>query len=214
MKWIFTLLLLGNIVFAVVMQLPRDRSGTDSMAGHAPYLAEKIRLMAEENIPPPAPAAPQVCLEWGVFAGQDIARVKTALQPLKLDEKDLVFHDAPEKAGTYWVYIPPLKSRQEAQKKVDELKSLGIEDGFVMQDSNKWRHAISLGVFSTEDAASKYLALVRDKGVKSAKSGPRNQEGGHASLVIRAGGANVETELVKLKQEFPGTELKAVPCSQ
>lgn len=217
MKWIFTLLLLlGNIAFAVVMLLPQSRPGSDTMVGHAPYLAEKIRLMAEEEIQPPVPAsvAPsQICLEWGLFTGQDISRAKTALKPLQLDEKDLTVRGAPEKTGTYWVYIPPLKSKQEAQKKVDELKSLGVEDSFVMQDNNKWRHAISLGVFSTEDAASKYLTQLRDKGVKSAKSGPRNLDDNHSSLLIRAAGANIETELVKLKQDFPGTELKAVPCS-
>jgi hypothetical protein len=214
MKWLFTLLLLGNIALAVVMQLPQEKSGADSTAGHAPYFAEKIRLMAEEDIPPLPPATTQVCLEWGLFASQEIAQVKTALKTLRLDEKDLTQLDAPGKASTYWVYIPPLKSRQDAQKKVDELKSLGVEDSFVMQDNNKWRHAISLGVFSTADAADKYLLSLREKGVKSAKAGPRNPEGGHASLVIRSGGANIEAELVKLKQEFPGTELKAVPCSE
>lgn len=216
-KWIFTLLLLGNIAFAVVMLLPQGRPGTDTMVGHAPYLAEKIRLMAEEEVPSPVPTSvtpPQICLEWGMFAGQDINRVKTALKPLQLDEKDLTVRGMPEKTSTYWVYVPPLKSKQEAQKKVDELKSLGVEDSFVMQDNNKWRHAISLGVFSTEDAANKYLTQLRDKGVKSAKAGPRNQDENHSSLLIRATGRNIEAELVNLKQEFPGTELKAVPCSQ
>lgn len=216
-KWIFTLLLLGNIAFAAFMLLPQSRPGADTMAGHAPYLAEKIRLIAEENLPPPVPASvtpPQICLEWGLFASQDVSRVKTALKPLQLDEQDLTVRGVPEKTGTYWVYVSPLKSQQEAQKKVDELKSLGIEDSFVMQDNNKWRHAISLGVFSTEEAASKYLAQLRDKGVKSAKAGPRTLDGNHSSLLIRASGANIEAELVKLKQDFPGTELKAVPCPQ
>lgn len=210
------MLLLGNIAFAVVTQLPRNSSGTEPLSAHAPFHAEKIRLVSEEDIPPPVQpvsAAPQVCLEWGLFAKRDIALVKTALQPLELDESKLVLLDAPEKANSYWVYIPPLKSRQDAQKKVDELKTLGVEDSFVMQDANKWRHAISLGVFSTVDAAEKYLLTLREKGVKSAKSGPRNPEGGLARLVIRSGGANIEAQLVKLKQEFPGTELKAVPCS-
>jgi hypothetical protein len=32
-------------------------------------------------------------------------------------------------------------------------------------------------------------------------------------MLIRASGANLEADLVKLKLDFPGTELKAVPCS-
>ena len=83
-----------------------------------------------------------------------------------------------------------------------------------MQDNNKWRHAISLGVFSTQEAADKYLAELRTKNnVKSAKSGPRTLEEGHASMLIKASGENLESDLVRLKLDFPGTELKAVPCS-
>jgi len=83
-----------------------------------------------------------------------------------------------------------------------------------MQDIYKWRHAISLGVFSTQEAADKYLAELRTKNnVKSAKSGPRTLEEGHASMLIKASGENLESDLVKLKLDFPGTELKAVPCS-
>ena len=123
-------------------------------------------------------------------------------------------HGAPEKSSKYWVYIPPLKSRSEAQKKQEELKGLGIEDSLIMQDNNKWRHAISLGVFSTQEAANKYLAELRDKNnVKSAKSGPRTLGAGLSSLLIQTSGADFEAGLVKLKQEFPGTELKAVPCA-
>lgn len=215
MKWAFFLLLLGNIALAVGMLVPMDKGGAESMTRHAPYHAEKIRLMAEEEIPPPALAPPiQICLEWSPLARQNLDRAKTALAPLQLDENDLTVRDAPEKATTHWVYIPPLKSMQEAQKKVEELKSLGVDDSFVMQDSNKWRHAISLGIFSTEDAASNYLKKLREKGINSAKAGPRNPEGGYASLLIRSTGENIEAELIKIKQEFPGTQLTAVPCAQ
>lgn len=220
MRWVFALLLLANVAFFLAMQLPQGKTGNDSMSSHAPFHAEKIRLISEDEVPPapalPAQAAvptpPQVCLEWGLFANQALARAQAALKPLQLGENAITLHNAPEKVNKYWVYIPPLKTRQEAQKKVEELKGLGIEDGFVIQDANKWRLAVSLGVFSTQEAANKYLAELRGKGVKTAKAGPRTQEDGRASLVVKAGDANIEAELVRLKQEFPGTELKAVPC--
>lgn len=221
MRWMFALLLIANIAFFAAMQLPRDKAGSDTLASHAPYLGEKVRLIAEDGSPAtapsqpaPAPIAPQVCLEWGLFAGQELAQARAALKPLKLDDSDIGVRSAPAKTSTWWVYIPPLKSKQEANQKVEELKRLGIQDGFVMQDNNPWRYAVSLGVFSTQEAANKYLAQSREKGVKSAQAAPRNQEDGHSSIIIKAGGADIEAELVKLKQDFPATELKAVPCSQ
>lgn len=222
MRWVFALLLLGNIAFFAAMQLPQDKAGRDSMASHAPFHAEKVRLIAEDETPAASPAQPaaaplaaQVCLEWGQFAEQDLARAKAALQALKLGEDDINVRSAPAaKANNWWVYIPPQKSKQDANKKVEELKGLGVPDSFVMQDNNQWRYAVSLGVFSTQEAADKYLAQIREKGVRSAKTAPRNQDGSHASIVIKAGDSNIEAELVKLKQDFPATELKAVPCSQ
>lgn len=221
MRWIFALLLIANIVFVAAMQWPRDKSGSDSMASHAPYLAEKIRLIAEDETPAstgsqqaPSLEVPQVCLEWGLFTGQELTQARTALEPLNLEDNNISVRHAPPKANTWWVYIPPLKSKQDANKKVEELTKLGVQDSFVMQDNNQWRYAVSLGVFSTQEAADKYLAQVREKGVKSAKAAPRNQDGGNASIIIKAGGANIETELVKLKQNFPASGLKAVPCSE
>lgn len=218
MRWLFALLLIANIAFFAVMQLPEGRPDSDPMASHTPYHAEKIRLLQEmELAPAPAqqPAAPpQICLEWGVFSKPELDRAQSALQPLQLGEGAITLRSTAEKASKYWVYIPPFKSRPEALKKQEELKELGIEESLVMQDNNKWRHAISLGVFSTQEAADKYLAELRTKyNVKSAKSGPRTLDGGHSSMLIKASGTNLEADLVKLKQDFPGTELKAVPCS-
>ncbi|PWB48011.1 MAG: hypothetical protein C3F18_11655 [Nitrosomonadales bacterium] len=222
MRWLFALLLIANIAFFAVMQLPQGSTASDSMANHAPYHAEKIRLLPEADLtraqpveaqPPEQPAAAtQVCLEWGIFSKQELARAQNALKTLQLGENAIAVRSAPEKASKYWVYIPPLKSRTEAQKKLEELKGLGIEDSLVMQDNNKWRHAISLGVFSTQEAADKYLAELRARDVKSARSGPRALDDGQSSMLIKASGTNLEAGLVKLKQDFPGTELKAVPC--
>ncbi len=217
MRWVFALLLLANIALFLTMQLPQGKAGTESMAAHAPYLAEKIRLVSEEeaqHLPPRPVTAPEparICMEW-TLATHELERAQAALKTLKLDEKDVTLNQASGKTSGYWVYIPPLKSRQEANKKVEELKALGVQDSFVMQDNNKWRYAVSLGIFSSEEGAAKYLAQMREKGVKSAKTTPRGQESEHASLIIRANREDLEFELVKVKQDFTDSTLKAVAC--
>lgn len=217
MRWMFVLLLIANIAFFGVMQMPHGNSDSDSMASHVPYHAEQIRLLPEADLAQaePTPVAPtQICLEWGVFSKSELARAQNALKPLQLEETAITLRSVPEKTSKFWVYIPPLRSRADAQKKQDELKELGVEDSLILQDNNKWRYAISLGVFSTQEAADKYLAELRTKNnVRSARSGPRTLDEGHSSMLIQASDTNLEADLVKLKQDFPGTELKAVPCS-
>lgn len=219
MRWIFALLVIANVAFFAVMQLSQSNPGVDSMSNHTPYRAEQIHLLPEADLsqspsPQQPESPPQICLEWGIFSKMELDRAQDMLKPLQLGENAITVNNAPEKASKYWVYIPPAKSRAEAQKKQEELKSLGIEDSLVMQDNNKWRYAISLGVFSTQGAADKYLSQIRAKNVKSARSGPRILDDGHAIITIKASGSNLEADLIKLKLEFPGTELKAVVCSQ
>lgn len=218
MRWLFFILLLANLVFFGVMQSVSGRGG-EPMAAHKPLNADRMKLLTPEQVRQlpeqkrnqVASADSAACLEWGAFAGDELARAQEALQKLEL-EGDRVTQRRIEQTKDFWVFIPPLKSRPDALKKVDELKALGVEESYVLQDSSTWRNAVSLGVFSTEEAAAKYLAQLREKGVKSAKTVPRTHENGLVNLVIRQAGGKVEAELVKLKQEFPGSELKAVDC--
>ncbi|MBZ0104702.1 MAG: SPOR domain-containing protein [Sulfuricella denitrificans] len=218
MRWIFALLVISNVAFFAVMQLPQHNPDSDSMANHTPYRAEQIHLLPEADLTQaqqseqPAPP-PRICLEWGIFSKTELAHVQDMLKTLQLGEDAITLSNAPEKTSKYWVYIPPLKSKTESQKKQEELKGLGIEDSLIMQDNNKWRYAISLGVFSTQAAADKYLSQIRAKNVKSAHSGPRILDDGHTVITIKASGRNLETDLIKMKLDFPGTELKAVSCS-
>src|SRR6185295_5422808 len=77
-----------------------------------------------------------------------------------------------EHAG-WWVFIPPLTNRQGALRKAAELKQLGVEDYFIVQEEGALRWALSLGVFRTEEAAQARLAALRAQGVRTARVGAR-----------------------------------------
>lgn len=226
MKWIFAILLVINILFFTVMQLGGSH-GRETVRGHEPVQAEKIRLLPEPQKAPelalamsgvpgkPAEAAaaeakPAVCLEWGAFSGSELKRAALALEKLQLGDK-LARYQAGKSDG-YWVYIAPRKTLQEAQKKADELKKLGVQESFIIRESSKWQNAISLGIFSTEEAAAKFLDQLREKGVKTAVSGPRSQEAEAAVFQVRDTGDSTTAALTRLKLDFPGSELKAVEC--
>lgn len=224
MKWAFAILLVINILFFTVMQLGSS-PGREPLRGHEPVKAEKIKLLTEPQKAPQlamsetpvksgegasVEAKSEICLEWGQFSGATLKRAAQALEKLQLGEK-LIQRKA-EKSGGYWVYVTPRKTLQEAQKKVDELKQVGVPDSYIVREPAEMQYAVSLGIYSTPEAAAKYLEQLREKGVKSAVSGPRTQEIDATVFQIRDSGEPMTAQLTKLKLDFPGSELKAVEC--
>lgn len=74
-----------------------------------------------------------------------------------------------KESTSYWVHIPPQSSKAGADKKVAELKEMGVSDSFIISDDgpNKW--AVSLGLFKSKDMADNYLQKLVKQGVRSAK---------------------------------------------
>jgi len=217
-KWIFLTLLVANAVFFGAMQLGGERGGEPAQ-GHEALHADRVKLLGIHRTASPGasvqaaakPAQGQgsaVCLEWGSISGSDVARAREALAALHLGEK---VSERNVEGGRFWVYIPPMQSPQLAQKKLKELNTLGVQDFQLVQDAGKWKSAISLGIFSTEEAANRRLTGLRAKGVKSAIVAAREAET-RVSFVVR----NVEdatmAQLVALKQDYPGSEVQAVEC--
>ena len=113
-----------------------------------------------------------------------------------------------EETAGWWVYFPPQGTRVGAQKKVAELKGLGIDEYFIVQDEGKMQWAVSLGVFSTEDAARSRLESLRAKGVKTAQTGERETRVTKIWFQVRSPEAVLQAKLRDLAQGFPGTDLR------
>lgn len=151
------------------------------------------------------------CAEWGEFSGEDLVRAQEALATLKLG--DSLSQRSVEQDHGYWVYIPPVKKRAQAEKKVAQLKALGVKDYFVMQEKGKWLNAISLGVFKSNEAAQKYLESLRAKGVRSAKLGERKSKLRFTVFQIKDIDAGTQDKLGVLQKSFPDSDLKISACS-
>ena len=151
-------------------------------------------------------AAGGTCTEWGGFSVAEAPRAEQALEPLALGAR-LSQRRSEEKAG-WWVFIPPQGNRPAAQKKTAELKALGIDDYFILQEDNM-RWAVSLGVFSSEDAAKARLEALRAKGVRSAQTGERDTQVTKIWLQVRGADAALQAKLREIAKALPGTELRA-----
>lgn len=168
----------------------------------------KKGVVPVQAIATPTPIATS-CFEWGLFSASSIAGAQSAVAKLALQAT--LKEQASPQSRRFWVYRPPFKSTQEALARANELKALGIEDLFVVQEP-KWKNAISFGIFEDEQLATKLLNELRAKGVKDAAKTLRNQGKNHASLLFSNITALNAAELEKLKPEFPEAELKEVTC--
>jgi SPOR domain len=183
------------------LPLPKPKPVTEAAQS---ALAEATqRTLAE------APAARTACVEWGGFAIAEAARAEKALEPLALGAR-LSQRRSDETAG-WWVFIPPQANRPAALKKTAELKALGIDDYFIIQEEGKMRWAVSLGVFSSEDAAKSRLDALRAKGVRSAQTGERETQVAKVWLQTRGANAPQQAKLRETAQAFPGTEVRDCP---
>jgi hypothetical protein len=97
-------------------------------------------------------------------------------------------------------------------KKINELKDLGVNGYLPLLEEDRWRYAISLGLFRNEDGAKKHLTMLRGKGVRSARIGEREQRATQTAFMVRNPSDLQSAQLAGLKAGFPGSELRPVDC--
>ena len=214
MKGVFFVLLAANLGLAAFVYV-RDRlPNPDAQLLRQQMNADQIRIVAPRPIPPPAPVAtapgPGVCLEWGPFGATELPKAQAALDSLALGER--VRRIEVGVSTSYWVYIPPLKSKADMDRKTIQLKERGVIDYSPILEAGRWRYAISLGVFRDEGGAKKRLALLQKKGVRSAQIGEREQRVTQTAFIVRDPTEAQSAQMVNLKAEYPGSDPRAVDC--
>lgn len=226
MRIVFFLLLLANLGFFAWAFLGTGRASDEPQLLEQQLNPQDIRLLAPEQVakiaaeraklaverPKPLKTPVLACLELGAFNPVDAPRVQQALEPLALGAR--LSQRRADEVASYWVYIPPLRSRQSANLKAAELKKLGVDDFFIVQEDPKFRLAVSLGVFKTEEAANLRLADLRKKGVRTARVGPKETSVQKVYFAIREVPDALVAKLNDLRQGYPGTELKDCPADE
>ena len=222
MRTLFLLLLAAGLgFFAWARFLAAPDPAIDSQPLAQQIEPEKLRVVAESELartlppaapkpkPGPAPAAPEpaplACLEWGSFSPADAARAEQRLEPLALGAR-LAQYRGEETAG-WWVFIPPQPNRGAALKKAAELKKLGVDEYFVVQEEGRQRWALSLGVFRSEEAARARLDALRAQGVRSAQVGQRETRVAKVWFQVRTVEQALHARLQEVAREFEGATL-------
>lgn len=230
MRLVFLLLLAANLAF---FAWARFLAPPDPAVDRAPLARQlepqKLRIVPERELaqlppvtPAPAPekpkpkpvaapapeATPVACVEWGSFSPADASRAAQRLETLALGGRLAQYRG--EEIASWWVHMAPQGNRAGALKKAAELKQLGVLDYFIVQDAGALRWALSLGVFSTEDAAKAHLEALRGKGVRSAVIGRRETRVPKVWFQVREVDAPLQARLETVAKDFEGATLH--PC--
>jgi hypothetical protein len=216
MRALFLVLILANLAFFAWARYGSQPEATGETSPPGRQIdPEKLKIVTPAEMtalaaaPKPAAAAALKCLEWGSFTVADAPRAEKALEPLTLGAR--LGQRRTEELAAWWVFIPAQDNRPAAQKKAAELRSLGVDDYFIVQDEGDHRWALSLGVFRSEDAALARLAALREKGVRSAQVGPRETVVSKVWLQVKSVDAALETKLKDIALQIDGSELKLCP---
>ena len=108
------------------------------------------------------------------------------------------------------VSLPPQKDKRAADTLVANLKKAGVKDVSALGDN-----AISLGVFSSDEAAQKVVAELKTKAqtlVKDVQVTPRNSQTKETLFTLREPDTNMVARLTLMQREFEGSSLRAVAC--
>ena len=168
-------------------------------ASAAASVAASVAVASAPSAPAPAPApAPAqppaksqklvACTEVGDFAASDTKKIEARLAELALGDRQA--RRVIQEVATHMVFIPPQASKEAAEKKAAELKRIGVDNFFIIQDNSKMRWGISLGVFKSEAAARNHLASLQKQGVRSARIGARSRDRQQGRLRVARYGRN------------------------
>lgn len=215
MRWLLLLLVVLNLLFYVHNQQSPDRIKTAPAPSQvAP--ASGIRLLSEAGTPvrrtQPRPSADEAaCLFLGGFDDESLA---SALRQrlLSLDIASTLLGIEAAAGIDYWVYLPPLVSRQASLRQLRELQSRNI-DSYIITVGDL-SNGISLGIFSRKDSAQSvvnrlrevdYQALIRELPRAHRKYWVRIENGSRHQVE--------ESLLEAMTHDFPSLQHRQMPCA-
>jgi len=213
-RLLFFLLLVANVAFGAHLWLTasagepdfslreRNRDEARIIAVIPPLIAAR---RAEETRLQVQTLSGAACVEFAGVASADLPQAREAFAAMQLGER--YSERRVEEITRHWVFIAPAKDRRTAEQSAALLRQRGVTELSIRPD-----HAISLGVFSTEEAARRYLAQIEAKGTKGAQIGPFAKEVRDSVFLVRDPDTQLVARLALLQRDHPTSTLRAVSC--
>ena len=132
---------------------------------------ETLRILPARDIPPPAPVASEppaepatVCLQTGMLDPRQADAVRSAAAALPQDSWSLESTAVP---GRWMVYMGRFADDEALGKKRAELRARNVP--YDRPNNPALEPGLSLGRYSTEEAAQRALVALSSQGVRTAK---------------------------------------------
>lgn len=216
MRWMFLLLLVLNLFYYVWHQQQAPLRAKEV----APLALQQegkrdIRLLSESDQQArhesAAVAAPEaVCLFLGSFE-QESAAAAVAQRLISLDIRSRVQSIDAAAGVDYWVFLPPMASRQASLRQLKELQARKIDSYIITQGD--LANGISLGIFPRSDSAESVMQRLRDAGYEPSL---RELSRAHRSYWVRIAPESRrladDSLLQRLALDFNGLQHQLMPC--
>ena len=168
-------------------------------SGSTPSASHKTDKPADKTLPP-------VCLSLGPVPAASTADAQTRLNALLLGDR-LISRDNASAHGPYWIYLPPLASKQAADDKVAQLEKAGIKDVSVIRNG-PWKNALSLGVFAKEDAAARRADSLKKLGIPV----QIEAHGADRSFFLNKLSAREQNSVIQIAHDLGLAGLRVISC--
>ncbi|MDM8347945.1 SPOR domain-containing protein [Pseudomonas sp. sp1636] len=216
MRWMFLLLVVLNLFYYVWHQqqaplrpkevaplaLTQDSKRDIHLLSESAEPARRERAGSE--------AADAVCLFLGGFESESAA-VAVEQRLLSLDIRSRVQSVEAAAAIDYWVYLPPLASRQASLRQLKELQARKIDSYIITQGD--LANGISLGIFPREDSAKSVMQRLRDAGYESElRALSRTHRGYWVRIAPESRRLVGDALLQNLAFDFNGLQHQLMPC--
>ena len=212
MRWLALTLLAANLAVGsyLLFVAPKPRTQVD-IAG-LELNANRVTILRGTGERPAGgvSAKPKLaaCLEWGFLAESDLERAQAEL--VKLDVRNV--RTRMREPGPVWlVYLAPARSRDDADRRVQELDEQGVKGARVLNDE-RFRNAISLGVFNSEQMATAQQQRMREAKVRNVAIAQRNDGIRLSVLVVPEATPALAMRLAEVRATMTGTDVNAVTC--
>ncbi|MHB9801347.1 SPOR domain-containing protein [Pseudomonas sp. MT3] len=218
MRWFFLFLLALNVFYYVWHQQqaplrPKEVAPLSLFHGEQ----KNIRLLSESAEAPQRrqveekSAAPtSACLFLGSFPAEERARM-LAQRLLSLDVQASVETVDAAAGVDYWVYLPPLASRQASLWQLRELQARKI-DSYVITEGDL-TDGISLGIFQRKDSADSVVERLKTAGYDALIRELARSQHDYWVQIAPESNRLVDDVLVRqLSADFPELQKQTMPC--
>lgn len=216
MRWMCLLLVVLNLFYYVWHQQQAPmRAKEVAPLSMLPQGKRDIRLLSEsevssrrEDLTAETPEA--VCLFLGGFEQESEAAV-VEQRLISLDIRSRVQSVDAAAGMDYWVYLPPMASRQASLRQLRELQARKIDSYIITQ--GELANGISLGIFPRSDSAESVIQRLRDAGYEpSLKELSRAHRSYWVRIAPESRRLADDSLLQRLALDFKGLQHQLMPC--